>query len=146
MQIFLGADHRGFELKNRIAEWLKNESIPFTDFGATEYDAEDDYNLYAKNVARAVLDNNAPDTFGILICGSAQGIAMQATRYKGIRAAICQDAAAAVETRGHNDANILCIPADRQINDFPAIINSFLYTPPLEDPKYKRRNQLLDEV
>lgn len=146
MYIYLGADHRGFELKNRIAEWLKNESIPFMDFGATQYDAEDDYNVYAKNVARAVLDNNEPGIFGILICGSGQGIAMQANRFKGIRAAICPDVATAVEARGHNDANILCIPADQQINDFASIINGFLHTPSLEDPKYQRRNQELDEI
>lgn len=146
MYIYLGADHRGFELKNRIAEWLKNESIPFMDFGATEYDAEDDYNVYAKNVAQAVLDSVEPDTFGILICGSAQGVAMQANRFDGIRAAICPDTATAIEARGHNDANILCIPADQQIDNFASLINSFLHTPPLEDPKYKRRNQELDEI
>ncbi|MBO4854849.1 RpiB/LacA/LacB family sugar-phosphate isomerase [Candidatus Saccharibacteria bacterium] len=145
MQIFLGADHRGFELKNRIVNWLQSQSIPCTDFGAVSYDAEDDYNDYAKQVAHAVLDHREPGAFGILVCGSAQGVAMQANRYKGIRAAICHSPAEAVETRGHNDANILCISADQHMDDFAEIISSFLQSSPIENPKYQRRNQKLDE-
>lgn len=145
MQIFLGADHRGFELKNRIVEWLQGQSIPCTDFGAATYDAEDDYNDYAKQVAHAVLDSQEPESFGILVCGSAQGVAMQANRFKGIRAAICHSPAESIETRGHNDANVLCISADQHANDFAEIISSFLQSPALQDPKYQRRNQKLDE-
>ena len=146
MHIFLGVDHRGFELKNRILDWLKDHSIPCTDFGAYNYDAEDDYNDYAKQVAHAILEKQEPQTFGILVCGSAQGVAMQANRFKGIRAAICDTPSDAAETRGHNDANILCIPADHQHdNDFADIIDSFLQSSPLPDEKYQRRNQKLDE-
>lgn len=145
MHIYLGADHRGFELKNRIADWLNSQSIAYTDFGATTFDAEDDYNDYAKQVARAVLGSQETDTFGILICGSAQGMAMQANRYKGIRAAICHSPAESAETRSHNNANVLCISADLHANDFTAIIDAFLHSAPLEDPKYQRRNQKLDE-
>ena len=145
MHIYLGADHRGFELKNQIANWLKSQAIPFTDFGASNYDDEDDYNDYAKQVAHAVLDAREPDAFGILICGSAQGVAMQANRFKGIRAAICHSAAESVETRGHNDANVLCISADQHRNDYAEIISSFLHSTPIDNPKYQRRNQKLDE-
>ena len=145
MHIYLGADHRGFELKNRIVDWLNSQSIPCTDFGATNYDAEDDYNDYAKQVAHAVLGSQEADTFGILICGSAQGVAMQANRFKGIRAAICHSPAESAETRSHNDANVLCISADIHVNDFAEIIDAFLHSTPLEDPKYQRRNQKLDE-
>ena len=60
MHIFLGVDHRGFELKNRILDWLKDHSIPCTDFGAYNYDAEDDYNDYAKQVAHAILEKQEP--------------------------------------------------------------------------------------
>ena len=145
MHIYLGADHRGFELKNRIADWLQSQSIAFTDFGATTYDAEDDYNDYAKRVSRAVLDSQESDIFGILICGSAQGVAMQANRFKGIRAAICHSSVEYAETRSHNDANVLCISADLHADDFVDIVDAFLHSTPLEDPKYQRRNQKLDE-
>ena len=145
MHIFLGADHRGYELKGQIVNWLESQSIPYTDFGAVSYDAEDDYNDYAKQVARAVLDSDEPQSFGILICGSAQGVAMQANRFKGIRAAICHSAMDALETRGHNDANILCIPADQDADKYAEIIKSFLSSTPIDNPRYQRRNQKLDE-
>lgn len=145
MHIFLGADHRGFELKNHIINWLETKSIPHTDFGAYSFDAEDDYNDYAKQVARAVLDAREPGAFGILICGSAQGVAMQANRFKGIRAAICHSAMDALETRGHNDANVLCLSADQDQNRYAEIIESFLRSEPIRHPKYQRRNLKLDE-
>ena len=145
MHIFLGADHRGFELKTHIVNWLETKSIPHTDFGPHSYDAEDDYNDYAKQVARAVKDAREPGAFGILICGSAQGVAMQANRFKGIRAAICHSAMDALETRGHNDANILCLSADQDQNRYAEIIESFLRSEPIHHPKYQRRNLKLDE-
>ena len=146
MQVFLGADHRGYELKSQVINWLETESIPYTDFGAFDYDAEDDYNDYAKQVANAILESNDLSAFGILICGSAQGVAMQANRFKGIRAAICHSAMDALETRGHNDANVLCISADQDSDKYPEIIKSFLDSTPIANPKYQRRNQKLDEA
>ncbi len=147
MKIILGADHRGYELKNQIIAWLQQERLDYSDAGATHYDAEDDYNDYAKTVAISVR-NAAFETprIGILICGSAQGVAMQANRYRGVRAAICDAADQAAETRSHNDANILCLPADRvNIERAIPIIQSFLETRPLEGEKYQRRNKKLDE-
>ena len=145
MKVYLGADHRGYALKNEIAGWLVDRQIPFVDFGAKHYDAEDDFPDYAKLVAKAVRDSNDPKTFGILICGSAQGMAMQANRYKGIRAAICHSPEEAVETRGHNNANILCIAADQDRSRYFQIIEAFMRTLPINDPNYRRRNQKLDE-
>ncbi len=147
MTIILGADHRGYELKNQIIAWLQQERLSYYDAGATSYDAEDDYNDYAKNVALSI-QNPAPNMprMGILVCGSAQGVAMQANRFRGVRAAICDAADQAAETRSHNDANILCLPADRvDIERAIPIIQSFLETRPLEEEKYQRRNQKLDE-
>ena len=76
MKIFLGSDHRGFELKNAVAQFLTTLSIEIIDCGPQDFDAEDDFNDYAKAVAKNVSSNQ--DSFGILICGSAQGVAMQA--------------------------------------------------------------------
>lgn len=145
MQVFLGSDHRGFELKAKIITWLNSHKISYVDFGPDHYDAEDDYNDVAKKVAQALLATEQPGTFGILICGSAQGMAMQANRFKGIRAAICNNQSEAYETRGHNDSNILCLSADTIDDQYMGVIDTFLNTPPLPDEKYKRRNQKLDE-
>ncbi|MBR6811103.1 RpiB/LacA/LacB family sugar-phosphate isomerase [Candidatus Saccharibacteria bacterium] len=145
MQIFLGADHRGMELKGRIANWLASQEIVCIDCGNVTYDAEDDYNDFAKAVVSQVYYSKDPQTFGILICGSAQGMAMQANRYKGIRAAICHSPEEAVETRGHNDANILCLAADEKLNFYGDIIDKFIHTAALPDEKYLRRKQKLDE-
>ncbi len=142
MKVYLGADHRGFNLKEDIKAWLTANAIDFEDCGNTIFDAEDDFPDFAKAVAKSVLANS--DSFGILACGSAQGVAMQANRFKGIRAAICREAEEVRETRSHNDANILCLAADNA-PDFPALIQAFIATPALTDEKYQRRINKLDE-
>lgn len=145
MHVYLGADHRGYQLKDEIISWLQGRQIPFTDFGAVNYDAEDDYNDYAKRVAVAITSNSDENDFGILLCGSGQGMAMQANRYKGVRAAICDSAIEAMETRGHNNANVLCISADENSHNYAEIINAFMDTKPIDEEKYKRRCRKLDE-
>ena len=146
MHIYLGADHRGYQLKDELMNWLQARQISFTDFGAMDYDAEDDFNDYAKKVATAIINNPDPNDFGILLCGSGQGMCMQANRFKGIRAAICLTPAEAIETRSHNNSNVLCLPADAIANnDVYDIINAFMDTQPLQDEKYQRRCRKLDE-
>lgn len=145
MHIYLGADHRGYQLKDEIISWLQGRQIPFTDFGAVSYDAEDDFNDYAKKVAIAITSNHDDNDFGILLCGSGQGMAMQANRYKGVRAAICDSAIEAMETRGHNNANVLCISADENTHNYAEIIDAFMDTKPIDEEKYKRRCRKLDE-
>lgn len=153
MKIFLGADHRGYTLKEHLVSHLMAISgQQVTDFGALNYDAEDDYNDFAKAVSKAVLSSDAPDSFGILICGSAQGMCMQANRFKGIRAALCTSTEDAITARQHNNANILCLPANEynsedpeSLSKFIEIAKTFLETPALSDEKYQRRNQKLDE-
>ena len=142
MKIFLGSDHRGFELKSEIAQFLSAIHIEVIDCGPYDFDAEDDFNDAAKAVAKGVSADK--DSFGILTCGSAQGVAMQANRFKKIRAAICHSADEARETRLHNDANILCLAADSHPN-YATIIEAFLSTPPLTEDKYLRRIKKLDE-
>ena len=145
MHVYLGADHNGFELKSKVIEWLASRKITFTDFGAIEYDGEDDFNDYARKVAEAVLRNNTEGHFGVLICGSGQGMCMQANRYKGIRAALCRDASEVYEPRGHDHANVLCIPANTASEHFAEILDAFLSVPELPDAKYQCRVRKLDE-
>jgi len=144
MKVFIGADHRGFNLKNQVIQWLEGRDIDFNDLGAYELISEDDYNDYAVMVAREVLAT--PDSYGVLLCGSAQGVCMQANRFKGIRAAFCHNPTEAKTTREHNNANVLCIAADESRDDCSDILEAFLMTSFSSLERYNRRNQKLDEA
>lgn len=105
-KIAIGADHAGFAYKELLRDFLKDFQVQ--DFGA--YSAESvDYPDFAHPVASAIESGEFP--FGILICGSANGIAIAANKHQGIRAAICWENEIASLVRQHNDANIICIPA-----------------------------------
>ena len=104
--IAIGADHAGFEYKSMLIDFLKDYTIK--DFGTYSADSVD-YPDFAHPVASAV--ENAEYTIGILICGSANGVAMTANKHQEIRAAICWNEELAELARTHNNANILCIPA-----------------------------------
>ncbi|WP_395626448.1 ribose 5-phosphate isomerase B [Daejeonella sp.] len=106
ISIAIGADHAGFEYKNMLIDFLKDYTIK--DFGAYSADSVD-YPDFAHPVASAV--ENSEFSIGILICGSANGVAMTANKHQGIRAAICWNEELAELARTHNNANILCIPA-----------------------------------
>ena len=88
MEIFIGADYRGFERKNELLGFLAGENFRVTDLGAFN-DNENDFNDAAIAVSKNVREN--PGSFGILICDSAHGMTIQANRFKGIRAAHCAD-------------------------------------------------------
>ena len=106
ISIAIGADHAGFEYKSMLIDFLKDYTIK--DFGTYSADSVD-YPDFAHPVASAV--ENAEHTIGILICGSANGVAMTANKHQEIRAAICWNEELAELARTHNNANILCIPA-----------------------------------
>ena len=109
MQVFIGADYRGFAKKQELLKFLAESQYEVTDMGAFEYQEGDDFNDPAIAVAKAVRENNG--SRGILICDSAHGVTIQANRFKGIRAAHCGNEEEAVLAREHDDANILCMSA-----------------------------------
>ena len=106
--IAIGGDHAGFEYKIALVQWLKNKGLQVTDFGLHENKSVD-YPDYAHPVALAVESGKV--AFGILICGSANGVAITANKHQGIRAGLCWENEVARLVRLHNDANIICIPA-----------------------------------
>jgi ribose 5-phosphate isomerase B len=106
--IAIGSDHAGFEYKEDVISFLEGKGFPFTDHGTHSKDSVD-YPDFAHPVAVAVEKQEA--AFGILICGSANGVAITANKHQGIRAAICWGEELAKLSRQHNDANIICIPA-----------------------------------
>ena len=147
-RLFLSADHRGFPEKQRLVGLLKQAEISRTyeivDLGPPTLKPDDDFNDSAIAVARAVREN--PDSRGILICGSAHGIAMQSNRFRGIRA-ICGYTPELVKIgRMHEDANVLCLSAD--FMDSAAMdraISMFVTAEFLPEERYIRRNRRLDE-
>ena len=106
ISIAIGADHAGVAYKSMLLDFLKD--FPIKDFGSYSTDSVD-YPDFAHPVAEAV--EKAEFTMGILICGSANGVAITANKHQGIRAAICWNEELAELAKSHNDANILCIPA-----------------------------------
>lgn len=106
--IALGCDHAGFDTKEELISFLEGENMLFKDFGTYSRDSVD-YPDFAHPVAKAVESGEA--SFGILLCGSANGVAITANKHQGVRAAICWGEELAELARKHNDANILCIPA-----------------------------------
>lgn len=108
MLLNIGSDHAGFGLKEKIIEHLRKLGHVVTDRGSYS-EASTDYPPYAHSVAIDVTKGTCD--FGILICGSANGVCMTANKHSGIRAALCWLPEIAVLARQHNDANILCLPA-----------------------------------
>ena len=146
-KIFIGSDHRGFALKQRLLEILgeDNDIDTISDLGPESYLPDDDYNDYVVKVAEAVL--KTPNSFGILICGSAIGVSIQANRFKGIRAAIVNNENVARITREHNNANIICLSAEDFLEPNSAItlIKTFIKTPFSNEERHIRRIKKLDE-
>ncbi len=108
MEIAIGADHGGYELKKIFFDYLKNKNIDIIDRGTFSTERVD-YPDYAKLVADLVSKGKVEK--GILICGSGVGMCIAANKFKGVRAALCNDLYTAECSRSHNDANILCIGA-----------------------------------
>lgn len=108
IRIAIGGDHAGFEYKSSLIAYLAEKGFELKDFGTHSADSVD-YPDFAHPVASAV--EGSDFEFGILICGSANGVAITANKHQGIRAAICWTEEIAALARQHNNANVLCIPA-----------------------------------
>jgi len=126
LKIALASDHAGFDLKNAIILFLKEEKIEFIDYGCYTSEACD-YPDYAHPLALAV--ENDPELIGIVFCGSGNGINMTVNKHQGIRSAICWNTKVAELARSHNNANICSLPA-RFIDEKEAIeiVKIFLET------------------
>ena len=106
--IAIGSDHVGVEMKDALINWISEQGIPVTDYGANSKDSVD-YPDYAHAVAGSILDGES--VIGILICGTGNGISMTANKWRDIRSAICWNTEIAKLSRQHNNANILALPA-----------------------------------
>lgn len=137
--IFLGADHRGFELKNQLRDWLKEQKYSVVDLGADALKSDDDYPEYALNVAQAVAED--PDNRrGIVLCGSGVGVAVMANKVPGIRAALVHDPALIEAAQRDDNLNVLALGASfisfEQAKD---VISAWLKTHFSGEERHQRR-------
>jgi len=147
MKIYLGADHNGFEYKNKLSEYLKKSGYEVVDEGGVILEPEDDFPQFAGRVIQAMRGDSDPDVRGILICGSGQGMCMAANRFKGIRASLCWDQEEARAARNDDDSNVLCLSSRYlDLDKTVGIVHTWLMTPFAGAPRFKRRIQELDEL
>ena len=150
MQIFIGADHRGFKLKDKIEAYLAKRNYPVEDVGALTYDENDDFTLFAASAAIKVIGSDDDDPRAILICGGGQGMAIASNRFKGIRAVIATSPEDAKIARHDNNSNVLSLPARlMESNDdelWQSIVETWLDTPFSGKERFVRRNNQLDEL
>lgn len=141
--IAIGSDHGGLSLKKEIIKYFTDNKIDYKDYGC--YDEKScDYPVYAKKVAKAILEKECDK--GILICGTGIGISIAANKIKGIRAALCHDCFSAKATREHNDANILAM-GERVVGPGLAvmIVDTFLNTDFSNDQRHINRIELIED-
>ena len=145
MNIFIGADHRGFDLKTQLIEHLQSQNIRVQDMGAYEYDGNDDNPIFAQKVAKAVLQEPG-NNYGIVICGSAVGVSISANRYNGIYCGLGFDSEQVKSARQHDHINILALPSEFvSLEKAKELIDIFLSTSPLHEEKYIRRLKQIDQ-
>ncbi len=141
MRIVIGADHRGYELKDQIAAALKQTGHEVLDVGTNSADSVD-YPDYARAIGEAVTDGRAER--GVLVCGSGVGASIAANKIHGVRAAICHDTYSARQGVEHDDMNVLCL-GSRVIDSELAmeLVKVFVDARLLDEERYRRR---LDKV
>lgn len=145
MKIFLGADHRGYELKEKIAKWLFEMEYPYQDLGAYHLDPKDDYTKFASEVGSLVA--KTPNSRGVLLCGSGVGVDVMANKFDGVRSSIGKDVFQVEAGRNDDDMNILVIAADyTNEKEAKAMLIAFLETQFSGKARYERRLQEIKEI
>lgn len=143
MRIYLGADHRGFELKEQLKSWIQENEYEIEDVGCFVYDPDNDYVDFALKVAEAV-EGASSDDRGILLCGSGHGVDMIANKFPHVRAILAFNEEVTMQGRQHEDANILVIPSDwTTIEEAIERVRLFLETEKVDTPNYERRRARL---
>ncbi|MEK7087543.1 MAG: RpiB/LacA/LacB family sugar-phosphate isomerase [Patescibacteria group bacterium] len=146
MIIYLGADHRGFQLKESLEKFLKEQGYEVIDAGNGDLDENDDYPDFAKLAARAV-SQDPINRRGILICGSGAGVDIVANKFKGVRSVLAANVEQAKMSRNDDDTNILSLAAEFTNEDeAKEIAKAWLETPFSGEEKHKRRLEKINEI
>ena len=146
MDIYIGADHRGFAMKEGLVAWLTQEGHMVEDMGAKDFAEGDDYPDYAVPVAQKIAQDPTNNR-GILLCGSGVGVAVTANKITGVRAANIQSVDVAKTARNDDDINVLCLGADLlALDEAKAIIATFLDTPFSGLERHERRVEKIKKL
>lgn len=138
MNIYIGSDHRGFELKRELAAWLMGKGYGVTDVGPQENNPEDDYPQFGFAVAEAVAKEEGAR--GIVICGSGTGMAVVANKVRGVRAVLAHDSQLVAAGRRDDDVNVLALGADFiGAEDAKKVVEVFLNTEFAGEERHVRR-------
>ena len=140
MKIFIGADHRGFELKEKLKKELVDYEV--VDLGNSVMDESDDYPDFGALVSEKTVKNGG---MGIVICGSGVGISIAANKVNGVRCALCWKEEIAKQAREHLDANVLALPSDFvSFEEAKIIVKTFLETKFSGEERHLRRVEKLE--
>jgi ribose 5-phosphate isomerase B len=143
--IYIGADHRGYPLKEKISQWLFQLGKEFTDVGASHLDPRDDYTKYAEDVASLVAGNEGAK--GVLLCGSGVGVDVVANKFDGVRSSIGLSVGQVKAGRNDDDMNILVIAADfTGEKETKAMLIAFLETKFSGKKRYERRLEEIERI
>lgn len=144
MEVYIGADHGGFDLKQHSQSFLDAMGYHVQDCGAVERNSTDDYPVFAQAVAKAVATH--PGSLGLLFCRSGEGMAIAANKIPGVRASVVWNREVAAETRKDNDANVAVFPADYlSEEEFEQCATAFLTTPFSQEERHVRRIAAIEQ-
>lgn len=148
MKIYIGSDHRGYDLRNQVREHLVHRGYEVELVGDEVKDEHDDYPPIAYAVTTKVLGEEDQDQArGILVCGSGQGMAIAANRVRGIRAAIAWSPAEVRAARNDDDANVLVLPADMIDEETAlAVVDDFFEQKFSGEERHRRRIEQIEEL
>lgn len=136
MKIYIASDHRGVDIENKIVDYLKQMGLEVHQSNLIHHD-RDDYVDFAFEVSHNVIEN--PGSLGILLCGTGIGMSIAANKVKGIRAARCVDVDDAFYAKCHNDANVICLSSNIDLNYLYEIIDTFINTKRADEEKHLNR-------
>lgn len=146
MLIYIGADHRGFNLKEQLKNSLGREGYEVVDVGNSVLDKNDDYPDFAKAVAKEI-GADTESRRGILICGSGVGVDVTANKFKGVRSAFALSSDQIYSARHDDDVNVLSLAANFiSADDAQKIVRVFLATPFSGEVRHKRRIDKISEL
>ena len=141
-RVCIASDHHGVKVKQKIVDYLLKKNYEAIDFGPG-VDEIVDYPIYAKKVAKAIVNHEAE--YGILICATGIGMSIACNRQKGVRCAHVETVEDVIHTRLDNDANVIAFSSDLKMYQIYDIVDAFLTTEFSNEERHKRRIQLIDE-
>ncbi|MCI6583621.1 MAG: ribose-5-phosphate isomerase [Mobiluncus porci] len=138
MRVHIATDHAGYELKEELKSWLKDEGYEVVDHGAFAFDSNDDYPAFCIDCAAGVVED--PGSLGVVIGGSGNGEQMAANLVDGVRAALVWNEEVARLAREHNDANVISLGArQHSVDECKAMLKIFLETEFSGEERHARR-------